>query len=423
MSGRSSLYFLQLVTCWAGIVHDDLDKPHKWVPAEQCTFVNPPVMPYYWDESCVNGESLGCWADGVHGQCRFCGEAPYLGLHCPDDAIVPYRYTCHFDNPPVTPYYWDPDCKKGDLGCLADNKNVHCRFCGDGDYASIPCPSSSCTFDNEPITPYYWESKCTMGMLGCNADGIHVQCRFCDYQPFNPIHCPESARPAYPDGACWFPNGTPQSHKWDKSCKWGKKGCWADGVNAQCRFCGPGSGGIYNDISCDAAWILMRTVPATGEEIRGRMMAIQLCHQLLILGGAKLRESPCCTFTELASSGMGTSVSSSAFAKMQGMGNAQNQMNMGSMGMARKMGMGMAMGGVNNNVMSMNAMGKGEKGDVNAMGMKGMGKMGKMGKTGGPGQPIGQRPLMSIRGVTPAQRMQMQQAQQQERLMGQASCR
>ncbi|CAJ1377217.1 unnamed protein product [Effrenium voratum] len=253
MSGRSSLYFLQLVTCWAGIVHDDLDKPHKWVPAEQCTFVNPPVMPYYWDESCVNGESLGCWADGVHGQCRFCGEAPYLGLHCPDDAIVPYRYTCHFDNPPVTPYYWDPDCKKGDLGCLADNKNVHCRFCGDGDYASIPCPSSSCTFDNEPITPYYWESKCTMGMLGCNADGIHVQCRFCDYQPFNPIHCPESARPAYPDGACWFPNGTPQSHKWDKSCKWGKKGCWADGVNAQCRFCGPGSGGIYNDISCDDA--------------------------------------------------------------------------------------------------------------------------------------------------------------------------
>ena len=47
--------------------------------------------------------------------------------------------------------------------------------------------------------------------LAGNADGIHVQCRFCDHQPFNSVHCPPSARPNYPDGECWFPQGTAQS--------------------------------------------------------------------------------------------------------------------------------------------------------------------------------------------------------------------
>ena len=28
-----------------GLPADQLDKPHKWVPAEQCAFVNPPVAP------------------------------------------------------------------------------------------------------------------------------------------------------------------------------------------------------------------------------------------------------------------------------------------------------------------------------------------------------------------------------------------
>lgn len=28
-----------------GIPADELEKPHRWVQAEQCTFVNPPVVP------------------------------------------------------------------------------------------------------------------------------------------------------------------------------------------------------------------------------------------------------------------------------------------------------------------------------------------------------------------------------------------
>ncbi|CAK9074222.1 unnamed protein product [Durusdinium trenchii] len=241
-----------LASATAGVPADQLHLPHKWVPAEQCTFVNPPVVPYYWDPTCnSNVVSLGCWADGVHNECRFCGEEPYTGIHCPDDAIVPYRKSCEFDNPPINTYFWDADCKDGDLGCKADGKHLGCRWCGFGEYSSIECPSSSCTFENEPVTPYYWDTLCEMGMLGCYADGIHVQCRFCDYQPFNTVHCPPSARPAYPDGECWFPSGTAQTHKWDRHCMWGLLGCWADGVNPQCRYCGPGSGGIYESISCE----------------------------------------------------------------------------------------------------------------------------------------------------------------------------
>ena len=136
------------------------------------------------------------------------------------------------------------------LGCFADGKHLGCRFCGEGNYSDIECPSSTCSFPNEPVTPYYWEPLCRMGMLGCNADGIHAQCRFCDYKPFQKLACPGSARPPYPDGKCWFPQGTSQSYKWDPSCRWGKLGCWADGVNAFCRYCGSGSGGVYEKIKC-----------------------------------------------------------------------------------------------------------------------------------------------------------------------------
>ena len=136
------------------------------------------------------------------------------------------------------------------LGCFADGKHLGCRFCGEGNYSDIECPSSTCSFPNEPVTPYYWEPLCRMGMLGCNADGIHAQCRFCDYKPFQKLACPGSARPPYPDGKCWFPQGTSQSYKWDPSCRWVKLGCWADGVNAFCRYCGSGSGGVYEKIKC-----------------------------------------------------------------------------------------------------------------------------------------------------------------------------
>ncbi|CAE8738615.1 unnamed protein product, partial [Polarella glacialis] len=76
--------------------------PHKVSPAEQCAFALPPELPYYWEPSCAMG-LLGCMADGVHLQCRFCGEAPFTGLPCPLDAVSPAGETCAFDNAPTTP--------------------------------------------------------------------------------------------------------------------------------------------------------------------------------------------------------------------------------------------------------------------------------------------------------------------------------
>lgn len=115
-----------------------------------------------------------------------------------------------------------------------------------GNYTDIECPARVCSFVDEPVTPYFWDDECQMGMLGCNADGIHVQCRFCAKIPFQQITCPESARPPY--GECWFPHAPLQTHYWDPTCTWGQVGCWADGVHAECRYCG--GDGAYANITC-----------------------------------------------------------------------------------------------------------------------------------------------------------------------------
>jgi len=47
---------------------------------------------------------------------------------------------CDFAVDPGQPYMWDPTCSMGALGCMADGKNVQCRFCGFGDYKDIACP-------------------------------------------------------------------------------------------------------------------------------------------------------------------------------------------------------------------------------------------------------------------------------------------
>merc|ERR1711979_10291 len=92
---------------------------------------------------------------------------------------------CTFvENEPTTPYFWDAGCKMGAHGCNADGIHVQCRFCGKGDYEDIPCPASEvCSFANEPSVPYYWDPECSMGKLGCMADGMHSECRFCAKRP------------------------------------------------------------------------------------------------------------------------------------------------------------------------------------------------------------------------------------------------
>merc|ERR1719291_200762 len=121
---------------WQSVGGHDVDAPHLVSPAEQCSFPAAPEEPYYWDPNCTAADvSLGCWADGVHAQCRFCGESPYLGIPCPTNAVVPSIAACRFANEPTTSAYWEPTCYVGMKGCFADGENVGCRFCGDGNYS------------------------------------------------------------------------------------------------------------------------------------------------------------------------------------------------------------------------------------------------------------------------------------------------
>jgi len=216
-------------------------------PASSCKFPNDPFVSYYWDNECEMGK-LGCWADGIHAQCRFCGRYPFTGLPCPEGAAPPNAAACTFENDPGIPHYWEPGCEMGKAGCNADGINVHCRFCGAGVYSVIPCPAEQvCEFKQKPTVPYYWDPDCKDGMLGCKADGIHNECRFCATRPFEDIPCPEAVAP--PEHTCTWPVlGEPLvPHFWDPTCAMGKAGCWADGIHAECRFCGQGA---YQGVLC-----------------------------------------------------------------------------------------------------------------------------------------------------------------------------
>lgn len=216
-------------------------KVSKEVGYRKCNFVVPPETAYYWDdESCQMG-GVGCWADGIHAECRFCD---YDGVPCPEGAWRPGQHTCDFETEPVgVGYYWESSCPSidGGLGCLADGKHQGCRFCGgDGNYSSIRCAVKQCTFANEPANPYYFDKECYNGMLGCLADGIHAGCRFCGRRPYENIPCPDSVQ--IPADACWFRNEPKVKHYWEPNCTMGKLGCWADGIHAECKFCGDAEG-------------------------------------------------------------------------------------------------------------------------------------------------------------------------------------
>merc|ERR1712050_440143 len=212
--------------------------------AELCRFTGPPTLPYFWDPSCKHG-GLGCRADGIHDECRYCGDAPFTNVECPTVGLVKPKFgVCTFKHMPAADFYWDSECKMGMLGCYADDRHEECRFCGgDGDYENITCPK--CTFAAPMRTPHYWDNDCRRGGLGCNADGLHPECRFCGSAPFESVPCPEWIMPS--NNSCSFPNEPRVSYYWDTRCKLGVKGCNADGLHVQCRFCGSD---VYSDIAC-----------------------------------------------------------------------------------------------------------------------------------------------------------------------------
>merc|ERR1712228_135794 len=168
----------------------------------------------------------GCNADGKHVHCRFCGGGGFADIHCPGSHV------CEFDALPTVPYYWDPECKDGMLGCKADGVHAECRFCAERPFESVPCPQfakppeNECSWPQrgEPSVRHFWDETCEMGMLGCWADGIHAQCRFCGDYPFTGVACPEGAA-APPAASCAFDAEPETPYFWDASCYMGKHGC------------------------------------------------------------------------------------------------------------------------------------------------------------------------------------------------------
>merc|ERR1712194_940467 len=86
---------------------------------------------------------------------------------------------------------------------MPTGRMFRCRYCGAGIYSEIDCPASEvCQFANVPAAPFFWDPSCTDGGLGCNADGIHEMCRFCAVRPFQDVSCPGQATA---EEACTWP--------------------------------------------------------------------------------------------------------------------------------------------------------------------------------------------------------------------------
>lgn len=191
--------------CWADGVFAQCrfcgDFPYTGIPcpegtapprAAACAFEVEPETPYFWDPSCEMGQH-GCNADGKNVHCRYCGANGFSDIACRASQV------CQFDSHPTVPYFWDARCGQTKfLGCNADGIHQECRFCASRPFEDVSCPGQeapavdTCTWPlrGEPSTPHFWDPSCKMGTLGCWADGLHAECRFCGEGVFRNITCP-----------------------------------------------------------------------------------------------------------------------------------------------------------------------------------------------------------------------------------------
>lgn len=95
-----------------------------------------------------DGVSRGCYADGVHRECRFCGEEGYDACppgvgNSTGGSPSNTTGECSFKTEPVEPYTWDSFCGWAGQsnGCFADGSHRECKFCGFDDFD--PCPEDS----------------------------------------------------------------------------------------------------------------------------------------------------------------------------------------------------------------------------------------------------------------------------------------
>jgi len=104
--------------------------------------------------STYNG--IGSWAGNLGVPCKIEGPewtspspSPSGGGGAPEPAPSNRTGSCEFPNQPSLPYFWDQTCWLGKLGCLADGINVECRYCGVGAFIDVICPEST----TQPYTP------------------------------------------------------------------------------------------------------------------------------------------------------------------------------------------------------------------------------------------------------------------------------
>ena len=60
---------------------------------DRCYFPQGTRQSYYWDNNCQLGLS-GCYADGIHEQCRYCGHGSggaFKHIPCPKRTIFPWE--------------------------------------------------------------------------------------------------------------------------------------------------------------------------------------------------------------------------------------------------------------------------------------------------------------------------------------------
>merc|ERR1719210_597975 len=69
----------------------DEDEP-QGRPNGTCQFANPPAISVEWDPWCVVG-GIGCNADGINAECRYCGQIPFKNCTNPTSWFTPSTAT------------------------------------------------------------------------------------------------------------------------------------------------------------------------------------------------------------------------------------------------------------------------------------------------------------------------------------------
>lgn len=115
--------------------------------------------------------------------------------------------SCSFASPPQITYYWEPCCTHNALGCHADAVNVECRFCGAGPWSTIPCPSTTTTTTLEGAFRFQLIKSGTCASLGLDPIQSTSICQDAAKELGLPdVSATSIQRPDRPEGCYWYSN-------------------------------------------------------------------------------------------------------------------------------------------------------------------------------------------------------------------------